>query len=205
MHLPPLEVGILKPREVSRIDRESAQVICDAGGNDHRHADQRVCHFLIAQLREMIGEVADALSMKVCIKDYATYYNSDEQLVVDFGSAAELCQDGMTVVVDPPDKELSFAATITTNPLRRLLAAFSKNEGFEERFDVLGSLKLPLATADDEHFIDLLPKAFGLHIPAYADDAANRYKKNCEVVALALTYPYGLAVKKERKKYFEFN
>lgn len=200
-----LEVGILKPMKRPVLGEEPTKQ--NEEKRNSRKIDRRVCKLLIQELRMLINDVAEKLCLDLDIREYPVNYDPHKRFIIkNFASAIEICEKDMTVVVDPPDQGISFAAATTKNPIRRLLAAFSEKDEFEERFDVLGTQKLPLVTTpDDEYEIEMLPKAFSLYIPPNIDDAARLYQHNRSIVEEALAYPFGLHVKKSKKRYFELN
>ncbi len=197
-----MNVAILKPHEASKIDQEAARTLFEAGGADHRTRDTQTAEHVIREVKELIADVADRIKLRVRVKEYPAYYNESHQLVTTFADALDLMTHDMTVIIDPPKKELAFAATSNGNPLRRVLAAFSEKELLEAKFDALGQLRVPLVDSQDENKLNLAPRAFGVHVPTYLDDAARAYEQNRNVVEQALLYPRNSMVVTDRAKYF---
>lgn len=113
-------------------------------------ANSERVHKIAFLVREILTEASDKAGISTKLIEHVPTRHAGDRLNMIKSRARVIAASDVSVVVDPTIGDLSTAATLTENALRRVFAVFSTQQRLMEMASAIGEKKLPLAEGTSE-------------------------------------------------------
>lgn len=138
----------------------------------------------VSSVTELLQDAADSVGHKVSLATMPLFYNKKGELEVPGPKRKRSIRSAdVTVVFDPSDSVLQFALGTVHHPVRRTLMVQTEKDDNDERLNTLQYFRVPIINSQT------INRVFLLFLSPNADQAAEDYTKNINIVSRALRYP----------------
>lgn len=138
----------------------------------------------IKSVRELFQESAFELGHRIRMKEHPLFYGSDGNLKIPSQKRRRRLREvDTTVVIDPSQQVLQFAAATNHQPIRRMLIVDTESRNPDEWLDTLHYMRVPLINGET------MTRVFWLFLSPNEEEADDSYDNNITVVSKVLRYP----------------